>query len=118
MLFTLEINDIAKYIAQDSQFLLSLYVDDFHVRYRHTDLTIIKVKQQQCLNNIENWIVKNEFKFLLTKTKVMHFTILTGMHSSPKLKLGNHILQYTDKIKFLGFTWDPKLTWDQSSDKS
>ena len=43
----------------------------------------------------------------------MHFTTLTGMHNSPELKLGDQVLSYTDKIKFLGLTWDPKLTWKE-----
>ena len=33
------------------------------------------------------------------------------MHNSPDLQLGTHSLPYKDNIKFLGFRWDPKLTW-------
>ena len=86
---------------QDSRFLSSSYVDDFQIGDRHSDLTVIKGKLQQCLNNIENWTKNNRFKFSLAETKLMHFTALTGIHNSPELKLRDQV------------TWDPKLTWKE-----
>ena len=45
-LFTLKIKDIAKCIVQDSRFVSSLYVDDFQIGYRHSNLTVTKEKLQ------------------------------------------------------------------------
>ena len=41
----------------------------------------------------------------------MHFNMLQGLHVSPILTLNNHNLQYCNEIKFLGLTWDKKLSW-------
>ena len=41
----------------------------------------------------------------------MHFNILPGLHLNPILKLDNHNVEYYREIKFLGLTWDEKLTW-------
>ena len=108
-LFALKINAIVNCVPRDSRFVASLYVDDFQLGYRHSDLRVIKDKLQQCLDNAGEWAKRNGFKFSLTKTKVVHFSTRPGLHNSPTLK--QQELPYVDKIKFLGLIWDPKLTW-------
>ena len=41
-LFAIKINGIAQHIPQDHRFIASLYVDDFQIGYRHSDLKVIE----------------------------------------------------------------------------
>ena len=116
-LFALEINSVADLIEQQSRLMSSLYVGDLQIGYRHSDLNITKVELQQCLNRLHEWTKKNGFKFSITKTKIMHFTIVPCLHNRPLLKLGSEIILYTDCVKFLGLLWDPKLTWTKHISK-
>lgn len=112
-LFILKIDEIAEQIPKDPNFHSSLYVDDLQIGYRHQDLNQIQTKLQQCMNKIHDWAQKNGCKFSKTKTKVVHFTTIPGLHPSPTLKLYNNILPYVDDIRFLGLIWDSKLTWEK-----
>ena len=73
----------------------------------------VETKLQQCLNRVQTWTSKNGFKFSLITTKVMQFTCLPGLHNQPTLRLGDAMLPYTDKIKFLELIWDTKLIWKE-----
>ena len=112
-LFALKINSITNCIPQDQRLLSSLYVDDLQISYRHSDLRIIETTLQQCLGKIHEWTKKNGFRFSVSKTNAVHYTSLPGLHNSPVLRMGETIIPYTDKIKFLGLIWDVKLTWKE-----
>ena len=73
----------------------------------------MEAKLQQCLNKVQKKTSKNGVKFSLIKTKVMQFASLPGLYDQPTLKLGDAMLPYTDKIKFLRLIWDTKLTWKE-----
>jgi hypothetical protein len=110
-LFAIKINQISTMIPQDQRFHSSLYVDDLQIAYRHSDLNVIKTKMQECLDSVSLWTLENGFTFSVEKTKAIHFTIIPGMHLTPPLQLYNGPVIYVDKFKFLGVTWDNKLTW-------
>ena len=112
LLFALKINDIVKNLPSAERFTCSLFVDDLQIGYRHPDLNIIKATLQRELNNLHSWTRKNGFKFSNSKTQVVHYTKLRGIHLPPELKLGNEILQYSNHAKFLGLTFDSKLNWN------
>ena len=66
---------------------------------------------QQCLVNIHQWPAENEFRFSTIKSKAVHFTTLPGLHlNKPTLRLANHIIPYSDSVRFLGMTLNNKLT--------
>ena len=52
-----------------------------------------------------------DLKFPPPKCNAMHFNILQGLLISPIHTLNNHNIQYCNEIKFLGLTWDKKLSW-------
>ena len=46
----------------------SLYVDDFEVCYRSSNMSIIERQLQLCLNKCQQWATDNGFQFSKTKT--------------------------------------------------
>lgn len=110
-LFLIKVDQLAEMIPNEDRFMSSLFVDDLQVSYSHHDLNIIKVKMQDCLNNISKWSILNGYKFSTIKTNAMHFNTIHGLHLTPDLFLNNQKLNYMGNIKFLGMIWDPKLTW-------
>ena len=75
-----------------------------------TDLSTIKVSLQ--LNNLHLWTRSNGFKSSISRTQVVHYTKLRGIHRPPELKLGNEKLQNNNHAKFLGLTFEAKLNWN------
>jgi len=110
-LFALKINSVIQHINPAPNIMTSLFVDDLQLSCRGHDLNIIGGELQQRLNSIHEWANKNGFKFSISKTKIMHFHYNPGLHLPPQLRLGDAILPYADNIKYLGLTWDTKLTW-------
>jgi len=102
---------VVRYITNDPSIMESLYVDDLQLSCRGPDLRVIGTKLQQCLDNLQSWSNTNGFKFSPAKTKVVHFTTIPGLHNPPDLRMTQNILPYVENIKFLGLTWDTKLTW-------
>ena len=63
----------------------SLYVDGFCMCYRSTSMRTIERHLQQCINRIEDWALKNGFKFSKSKTQCIHFCQLRKIHDDPEL---------------------------------
>jgi ribonuclease HI len=110
-LFAIKINQISAHIPNDPRFHTSLYVDDFQLAYRHSDLKVIQTKLQACLDLVSQWTTDNGFTFSLQKSKGMHFTTIPGLHLTPSLILYGEPVKYETTFKFLGLIWDTKLTW-------
>ena len=51
-LFAIKINDLAKQLPVESRYDASLYVDYFHIAYRHSDLDIVRDKLQFVINQV------------------------------------------------------------------
>merc|ERR1712002_710162 len=111
LLFALKINDIVKHLPTTNTFMSSLYVDDLQIGLRGPDLRHIGQILQTALQGLHNWTTKNGFKFSTTKTNVVHYTKLPGIHNLPNLRLGHEQLTYKESAKFLGLQFDRKLTW-------
>ena len=67
---------------------------------------------QQCLNRIEDWATRNDFKFSHSKTRYVHFSQQRKIHTDP----GFYIYIYVSQIpvvaesKFLGVIFDRELS--------
>lgn len=106
-LFKIKINDIIKNIKLGIN--CSLYVDDFTIYYRSRNLNTAERQLQQCLHQINKWILENGFK--ISKTKSVHFCQLKKLHNNPTLKLENEEMPVVQQHKFLGIIFDNKLTF-------
>ena len=89
----------------------SLYVDDFCMCYRSSSMGTIERHLQQCINRIENWALKNCFKFSKSKTQCVHFCQLRKIHDDPELYLFGSLIPVVDYFKFLGLIFDHKLSF-------
>ena len=79
----------------------SLYVDDFCMCYRSTSMRTIERHLQQCINRIEDWALKNGFKFSKSKTQCVHFCQLRKIHDDPELYLYGYLIPVVDDFNFL-----------------
>jgi len=110
-LFIVKIDNISKIIPRDPRFLSCLFVDDLQVSYQHSDTNIIREKLQLTIDKLSTWSINNGFKFSTSKTCAVHFHNQPGIHLSPDIFLSAHAIPYKPTAKFLGLTFDSKLTW-------
>ena len=108
-LFNIKINSIMNCL--DPKTDGSLYVDDFCMCYRSTSMRTIERHLQQCINRIEDWALKNGFKFSKSKTQCVHFCQLRKIHDNPELYLYGSLIPVVDDFKFLGLIFDCKLSF-------
>ena len=109
-LFNIKLNGIAKEICPGVE--CSLYVDDFVIYFRARTSTCLTRKLQLCINSILEWTTKNGFTIADDKTKAMHFC-RKRCCDDPELFLGDKPISFTNKKKFLGLIWDPKLSFKE-----
>ena len=108
-LFNLKINSIVKCVSSDIE--CSLYVDDFLITCKSTELHSAEQKLQKCLKKLEVWCNENGFKFSPTKTNCVHFTKKRNAALQPNLCLNGQKIPVVAESKFLGVIFDNKLTF-------
>ena len=108
-LFNIKINNITRAISPNIN--CSLYVDDFLMCYSSSSIIEIERQLQLSINKLEEWTLNNGFTISRPKTVAMHFCQLRGMHCDPTLFLGDQEIGFVKEAKFLGLTWDTKLTF-------
>jgi ribonuclease HI len=108
-LFILKMNNIVKCLPAGVRG--SLFVDDFLICYRSKSIPSMERVLQVCLKKIEEWADNNGFQFSKTKTVCMHFCNKITPHPEPCLKLNNSDIPVVEETKFLGVTFDSKLTF-------
>ena len=89
----------------------SLFVDDFVIYVTTYDALSACRYLQKTIDAIYKWASENGFKFSPTKTVAVRFTKSRREEVVPNLILNGEILPYKDEVKFLGLTFDRKLTW-------
>ena len=108
-LFALKINGIVNCINPGTE--SSLFVDDFSACCRSKHIRSIERQLQQCLNKLQTWADENGFKFSKTKTVCIHFCNLRRIHFDPVLTIDNIAIPVVKEAKFLGITFDSKLSF-------
>ena len=89
----------------------SLYVDDFQICYRSSNMSIIERRLQLCLNKLQQWATDNGFRFSKTKTVCMHICQKKGLHLDPQRFLDQCPIPVVEEIKFLGVIFDRRLSF-------
>ena len=84
-LYIIKINSIMNCLDPNTDG--SLYEDDFCLCCRSTSMCTIDRHLQQCINRIEDWALKNGFKFSKSKTQCVHFCQKLKVHDDPELYL-------------------------------
>ena len=108
-LFILKLNNIVKQVPKDLK--CRLYVDDFLICFSGARMYTIERQLQLCIDNVNQWAIKNGFKFSPTKTVCMHFCRKRKIHPEPRLFLGGELIPVVEKQRFLGLIFDKKLTF-------
>ena len=67
--------------------------------------------ERHCINRIENWALKNGFKFSKSKTQCVHFCQLRKIHDDPELYLYRSPIPVVDDFKFIGLIFNRKLSF-------
>ena len=98
----MKIDQIIDMIPSENGFHASLFMDDLPVGFRHHDLRVIERKLQACLYSVALWATENGYRFSITKTSAMHFTVHPGLHLRPNLTIYNKKILYTESVKFFG----------------
>ena len=90
----------------------SLFVDDFSILYKTKgSIDTIERQLQLQLNKLEIWAHENGFKFSTNKTVAVHFCKKRKCTRQPDLKLCKERLPVKDEAKYLGVTFDSKLSF-------
>jgi hypothetical protein len=97
-LFAVAINDIVDCVKYPV--IGSLFVDDFAVFCRASNLNSAARLTQLTLNNLHKWTQRNGFKISREKTKCLHFHRIRGQHIPPPLHLGGRNLPYVESVRF------------------
>lgn len=110
-LFNIYINDMPKVIKHQ----MVLFADDSTILFTSNDINTLENDINDALISIINWLVSNNLKINLDKTKIMTFYQRTN---KPKLniKYGNVAISESDNTKFLGLYLDSHLTWKYNID--
>ena len=89
----------------------SLYVDDLAVWFSGSRMSAVERRMQLALDRVSAWADSKGFRFSASKTVAMHFCRLRGVHPDPDLVLYGRRLSCVPEAKFLGLTFDSRLTW-------
>ena len=76
-----------------------------------SNMAIIELRLQGCLNKFVTCADESGFKFSPTKTLCVHFCTKNGLQPEPNLKLYGEQLPVEEQVKFLGLFFDKKLSF-------
>lgn len=107
-LLAVKINSICKVIPPAVSY--TLYVDDIQISVSSYNLSRCERLLQFTINKMSKWATENGFKFLPQKTACVPFSIRWGLSLNPTLKPHGDTISAKDEHKFLGITFDKKLT--------
>ena len=89
----------------------SLYVDDVQISFASCNLSICERQLQLTINRMTKWADENGFRFSAEKTVAVCFSRRRGLCPDPSLYLSGVALPVRSEHKFLGVTFDKKLTF-------
>ena len=110
-LFALAINGIASVIPKDV--LFSLFVDDLSLSFVASRMTVAERKLQLTtpIGRITEWAERRGFRSSASKTVVVHFCKIRGVHPDPDFYVYGQLITCKDEARFLGLIFDSKLSW-------
>ncbi|GBN88196.1 hypothetical protein AVEN_12930-1 [Araneus ventricosus] len=107
-LFALKINDILKQLPPSVKGFK--YVDDLYISCAGDNINFIERQLQLAVNKIQQWSSFHGFTFSTAKTCI-HFCRKRRLHPEPEIPLGSQLITVVNEVKFLGITFDKKLTF-------
>ena len=108
-LFSLAINNMLNVIPPNVK--KSLYVDDLLIYSAGTYQVGIERRLQVAINRVQQWALNHGFKFSAAKTTSIIFHRRRRLVPPPQVFLADQPIHSRSCIKYLGMTYDEKLTW-------
>lgn len=110
VLFTLMMNDLSSCFPEDIN--LAIFADDVAIWASHRIHFVLEQRINETLEKINTWCWNWGFKLSHSKTTAILFT---KRHQIPQisLKLNSHEITFQKQIRYLGITFDSKLTYRQ-----
>jgi hypothetical protein len=110
LLFILYINDIP--LPHSNSIKMSQYADDIAIWLSTKNSKHAQTTLQNYLNDISKWC--NDWFIKINASKTQFVIFHRYKHKKPQIKLHfeNIPITQTDNAKFLGITFDEKLTWE------
>ena len=108
-LFALAINTVTSVIPPDV--LHTLFVDDLSISVAGTRMAMVERKLQLTIDKIIEWADTNGFKFSMSKSVIIHFCRIRGVHPDPDLYIKGQRIPCVQETRFLGLIFDQRLTW-------
>ena len=107
-LFLIRVNKMPNAALRDT--LKSLFVDDLNDNCAGHYMNVIERRLQSNIDKIHQWATNNGFKMSPGKTKCIHFCHKRNC-PDPVLTMGGRPIAVVPHHKFLGLTFDKKLTF-------
>ncbi len=89
----------------------TLYVDDLQISCEGKEVRYAERQLQTAIHRISKWCSENGFNISSEKTVCVHFCRLRKLHNDPELYFRQSPITVTDTVRFLGVTFDKKLTF-------
>lgn len=103
---------LADFPASNNGYDISFFADDVAI-YHTTQSKEHTVKPlQKLLKKIERWSAKWKFRFSVDKCASLSFTRKRQKEPAHQLKLCGEDIAEVTQYKFLGITFDRKLSWE------
>ncbi|XP_046684667.1 uncharacterized protein LOC124370426 [Homalodisca vitripennis] len=107
-LFDVAINGITACVRRPVR--CSLFVDDFAVYVSARRLATAERSLQLTIRRLEEWSRRTGFSFSTSKTQCITFSRLRN-YLEPTLTLNRSRITSSRNVRFLGLTFDSRLTW-------
>ncbi|GBN27831.1 hypothetical protein AVEN_28129-1 [Araneus ventricosus] len=101
--------DIEK--AYDRSWRFGILRDLYECNLRGDNINFIERQLQLAVNKIQQWSTFHGFTFSTDKTSCIHFYRKRRLHPEPEILLGSQLITVVNEVKFLGITFDKKLTF-------
>ncbi|XP_066596954.1 uncharacterized protein [Prorops nasuta] len=109
ILFNLYTSKITNAINKDCKFLQ--FADDILIYSSNIDPLKATLSLNNTINNVHNYLLTLGLKISSQKTALVHFTRKLSVNKIISLKSKVGIIECKHSHKFLGVTFDEKLTW-------
>lgn len=115
ILYNLYTHDIPKNNNSNTTTFCALFADDTALGAQSSNVNMAVIKLQRSLNDVTNWL--NSWKITVNPDKVQAICF-NKKHRVPErqLKLNEQPIAWTKTSKYLGITFDQKLTWKTHTD--
>ena len=110
LLFIIYVNDLYYFFSDKCQIIQ--FADDTALVKTSNNLNQLIAYMNVMLYKIQSWCENNYLCLNLKKTKAMIFTLKNYNKDLPQMTIGENVIEFVDKFKYLGLYFDSKLNFN------